>query len=42
LGRYGDAPDTHIYGYCRALLDRRDGFFESVPPSLLKYGAALV
>jgi hypothetical protein len=33
---------AHIYGYCRAPLDRRDGLFEPVPSSLLKYGAALV
>src|SRR5579864_6459529 len=25
---YGYAPYAHIYGYCCALLDRRDGFFE--------------
>lgn len=39
---YGYAPYAHVYGYCCALLDRRDGFFEPVPPSLLKYAAALV
>jgi glycosyltransferase involved in cell wall biosynthesis len=38
---YGYAPYAHIYGYCCALLDRRDGFFEPVPPSLAKYGLAL-
>ena len=39
---YGYVPYSHVYGYCCALLDRRDGFFEPVPPSLLKYGAALL
>lgn len=39
---YGYAPYSQIYGYCCARLDRRDGFFEPVPPSLLKYGAALI
>jgi len=38
---YGYAPYSHIYGYCCALLDPRDGFFEPVPPSLAKYGLAL-
>ena len=39
---YGYAPYSQIYGYCCARLDRRDGFFEPVSPSLLKYGAALL
>ena len=39
---YGYAPFSHIYGYCSALVDRRDGFFEPVPPSLFKYALALV
>ncbi len=39
---YGYAPFSHIYGYCCALVDRRDGFFEPVPPSLFKYGLALI
>ncbi len=39
---YGYAPFSHIYGYCSALVDRRDDFFEPVPPSLFKYGLALV
>jgi glycosyltransferase involved in cell wall biosynthesis len=39
---YGYAPFSHVYGYCCALVDRRDGFFEPVPPSLFKYGLALI
>lgn len=39
---YGYAPFSHVYGYCSALVDPRDGFFEPVPPSLFKYGLALV
>ena len=39
---YGYAPFSHVYGYCCALVDRRDGFFEPVPPSLFKYGLALL
>jgi len=39
---YGYAPFSHVYGYCSALVDRRDGFFEPVPPSLFKYGLALL
>jgi glycosyltransferase involved in cell wall biosynthesis len=34
---YGYVPYCHIYGYCCSLLDKRDGFFEPVPPSLAKY-----
>lgn len=34
---YGYVPFCHIYGYCCSLLDKRDGFFEPVPPSLAKY-----
>jgi hypothetical protein len=33
---YGYAPVSSVYGYCCALLDHRDGFFEPVPPSLAK------
>ena len=39
---YGYAPFSYIYGYCCALVDRRDGFFEQVRPSLFKYGLALL
>ena len=39
---YGYAPFSHVYGYCSALVDRRDGFFEPVPPSLFKYALALL
>ena len=39
---YGYAPFSHVYGYCCALVDRRDGFFEPVPSSLFKYGLALL
>jgi len=39
---YGYAPFTHVYGYCSALVDHRDGFFEPLPPSLFKYGLALL
>jgi glycosyltransferase involved in cell wall biosynthesis len=39
---YDYAPFSHVYGYCCALVDRRDGFFEPVPSSLFKYGLALV
>ena len=39
---YGYAPFSHIYGYCSALVDPRDGFFEPVPPSLFKYFLALL
>jgi glycosyltransferase involved in cell wall biosynthesis len=39
---YGYAPFTYVYGYCCALVDRRDGYFEQVPPSLVKYGLALL
>src|SRR5579863_7933064 len=38
---YGYAPYTYIYGYCSSLVDRRDGFFEPVPPSLFKYVLSL-
>jgi glycosyltransferase involved in cell wall biosynthesis len=38
---YGYAPFPVIYGYCCALLDKRDGFFERVPPSPLKYLSSL-
>jgi len=34
---YGYAPFPHVYGYCCALLDARDGFYEPVPASLAKY-----
>lgn len=34
---YGYVPYPHVYGYCCSLLDKRDGFFEPVPPSLPKY-----
>lgn len=34
---YGYVPFCHVYGYCCALLDRRDGFFEPVPPSIAKH-----
>lgn len=33
---FGYAPVSSVYGYSCALLDRRDGFFEPVPPSLAK------
>jgi glycosyltransferase involved in cell wall biosynthesis len=39
---YGYAPYTYIYGYCAAVLDRRDGFFEPVSPSLAKYCLSLL
>ncbi len=39
---YGYAPFAHVYGYCSALVDSRDGFFEPVPPSLFKYALALL
>ena len=39
---FGYAPFSYIYGYCCALVDRRDGFFDPVPPSLFKYGLALL
>ena len=39
---YDYAPFSHVYGYCCALVDRRDGFFEPVPSSLFKYGLALL
>ncbi len=39
---YGYAPFAHVYGYCSALVDPRDGFFDPVPPSLLKYAFALL
>jgi len=39
---YGYAPYSHVYGFCAALVDSRDGFFEPVPSSLFKYGLALV
>jgi glycosyltransferase involved in cell wall biosynthesis len=38
---YGYAPYAYIYGYCSSLLDKRDGFFEPVPPSLVKYALSL-
>jgi len=34
---YGYAPYNQIYGYCCALLDKRDGFFEPVPASVGKF-----
>lgn len=39
---YGYAPFPLIYGYCCSLLDKRDGFFEPVPPSPAKYLLSLV
>src|SRR5207245_13175 len=39
---YGYAPYTQIYGYCSAVLDPRDGFFEPVRPSLFKYALAVL
>jgi len=39
---YGYAPYTQIYGYCSALLDPRDGFFEPVRPSPFKYALAVL
>ena len=39
---YGYAPFPMIYGYCCSLLDKRDGFFERVPPSPAKYLASLL
>jgi hypothetical protein len=39
---YGYAPFSQIYGYCSALVDSRDDFFEPVPPSLFKYALALL
>jgi glycosyltransferase involved in cell wall biosynthesis len=38
---YGYAPFPVIYAYCCSLLDKRDGFFEPVPPSLAKYLSSL-
>src|SRR5207245_3566603 len=38
---YGYVPYAYIYGYCSSLLDKRDGFFEPVPPSLVKYALSL-
>jgi len=37
LRHYGYVPFANVYGYCCALLDRRDGFYEPVPPSPAKY-----
>jgi len=37
MRHYGYAPFELIYGYCCSVLDRRDGFFEPVPPSPAKY-----
>jgi glycosyltransferase involved in cell wall biosynthesis len=34
---YGYAPYNQVYGYCCSLVDKRDGFFEPVPPSAGKY-----
>lgn len=34
---YGYVPFGCIYGYACSLLDKRDGFFEPVPPSAAKY-----
>ncbi len=34
---YGYVPFPWVYGYCCSLLDKRDGFFEPVPPSPGKY-----
>ncbi len=34
---YGYVPFPYIYAYACSLVDKRDGFFEPVPPSLLKY-----
>jgi glycosyltransferase involved in cell wall biosynthesis len=35
-------PFCHIYAYCCSLLDKRDGFFEPVPPSLAKFLLAVL
>lgn len=39
---FGYVPYPHIYGYACSLADSRDGFFEPVPPSLVKYLLSLV
>ncbi len=39
---YGYVPFPLVYGYCCSLLDKRDGFFEQVPPSPSKYLLSLV
>jgi glycosyltransferase involved in cell wall biosynthesis len=39
---YGYAPFDLIYGYCCSVLDKRDGFFEPVPPSPAKYLFSLI
>jgi len=39
---YGYVPFPLVYGYCCSLLDKRDGFFEPVPPSPSKYLLSLV
>jgi len=39
---YRYAPYTQIYGYCSALLDPRDGFFEPVRQSPWKYVLAVL
>ena len=39
---YGYAPLTQVYGYCCALLDSKDGFFEPVSPSPLKDALTLL
>jgi glycosyltransferase involved in cell wall biosynthesis len=39
---YGYVPFSLVYGYCCSLLDKRDGFFEPVPPSPAKYLLSLV
>ena len=39
---YGYVPFPLVYGYCCSLLDKRDGFFEPVPPSPAKYLLSLL
>ena len=42
MRHYGYAPFDLIYGYCCSVLDKRDGFFEPVPPSVAKYLLSLL
>ena len=39
---YGYVPFPLIYGYSCSFLDKRDGFFETVPPSPAKYLLSLI
>jgi glycosyltransferase involved in cell wall biosynthesis len=39
---YGYAHFDVVYGYCQALLDRREGFFEPARPSKIRFAASLL